>query len=134
MNAPARRDDAGHFLPGISGNPTGRPKGAGEIRELARQYVPAALTKIGELVGSADPRVALAAAQEVLNRVYGKPLQSLETDVRTLNINEAYLKAMQLVNRSVVDVTPPPKDATAAIELLPSPDEPATDVDHSTEW
>jgi hypothetical protein len=117
MNAPVRRDDAGHFLPGCSGNLSGRPKGAGEIRELARQYVPAALTKIGELVGSADPRVALAAAQEILNRVYGKPLQSVESDVRTVNLNEAYLKALQLVNPPI-DITPaPPADEPA---LAPS--------------
>jgi hypothetical protein len=48
--------------------------------------------------------VALAAAQEVLNRVYGKPLQSVESDVRTLNIGEAYLKALQLVNGRARDV------------------------------
>jgi hypothetical protein len=116
MNAPVRRDEAGHFLPGVSGNLSGRPKGAGEIRELARQYVPAALTKIGELVGSADPRVALAAAQEILNRVYGKPLQSVESDVRTLDMGKLYLAAVQAANAkpsAAIDITPPAGEPAA---------------------
>jgi hypothetical protein len=126
MNAPVRRDDAGHFLPGVSGNPSGRPKGAGEIRELARQYVPAALTKIGELVGSADPRVALAAAQEILNRVYGKPLQSVESDVRTLDMGKLYLAAVQAANRPTSE---------AAIDVTSAPDAPAgAECNSTTEW
>jgi hypothetical protein len=125
MNAPVRRDEAGHFLPGVSGNLNGRPKGAGEIRELARQYVPAALTKIGELVGSADPRVALAAAQEILNRVYGKPLQSVESDVRTFDMQKLYLTAVQAANR-----VPP----TAPIDVTPAPDAAAGAEFNSTEW
>jgi hypothetical protein len=116
MSVPAQRDPRGRLLPGFTGNAGGRPKGAGEIRELARQYVPAALTKIGELVGSADPRVALAAAQEVLNRVYGKPLQSVESEVRTLDMGMLYLAAVQAANAkpsAAIDITPPAGEPAA---------------------
>jgi hypothetical protein len=103
MNVPVHRNELGYFLPGTSGNPSGRPKGASEIRELARQYVPAALVRISELVRSQDERVALAAAQEILNRVFGKALQSIESvegnDTQILNIGALYLQAVQAANR-----------------------------------
>ena len=65
------------FLPGKSGNPSGRPKILAEVRELARQHGEAAFRHVVKLMGDADPRVSLAAAQEVLNRAYGKPAQSV---------------------------------------------------------
>src|SRR5260370_142304 len=88
-----RRDQNSYFLPGVSGNPTGRPKGAGEIRELARQYVPDALAKIASLVRSNDEKVALAASQEILNRVFGRPLQSVEAETVKWDMGQLYLAA-----------------------------------------
>jgi hypothetical protein len=108
VNVPVIRDAHGRILAGTP-NPSGRPKGAGAIRELARQYVPAALQKIAELVGSPDPRVALAASQEILNRVFGKPLQSVESEVRKFDMAQLYLAAAKAANGvtpAMVDVTP----------------------------
>jgi hypothetical protein len=61
-NAPAR---------GIGG----RPKVVGHIRDLARQQTPEAFATIIELMKSKaiPPAVRLAAAQEIVNRGYGKP-------------------------------------------------------------
>jgi hypothetical protein len=121
MNALIRRNEQGHFLPGFtSPNPSGRPKGAGAIRELAREYVPAALAKIGALVASPDPRVALAASQEILNRVFGKPLQSIDSEVRKLDIGQLYLAALRRVNG-----VPEPIDVEST-PVLPPDDEPVT--------
>jgi hypothetical protein len=118
MNVLAEREANGRFLPGFTPNPSGRPKGAGAIRELARQYVPAALQKIAELVSSPDPRVALAASQEILNRVFGKPLQSVDNEIRKFDMAQLYLAASKIANGitpAIVDVTPPPDDEPAVV-------------------
>jgi hypothetical protein len=126
---PILRQENGHFVPGISANPSGRPKGAGAIREMARAYLPAALAKIGTLIEDPDPRVALAASQEILNRVFGKPVQSIDSEVKKFDMNALYLAAVQLAQPGappIVDVTPEPPDDPAPIEV------PATDT--TVEW
>lgn len=43
---------------------------------MAREHSVAAINRIVALQGSADERVALAAAQALLDRAYGKPAQA----------------------------------------------------------
>jgi hypothetical protein len=114
MNAPVRRDEAGHFLPGQSGNPSGRPKVVAEIRELARAHAPAALAKVVALIDHADARVAFAAAKEILDRVYGRPVQAVEAEVTKFDATKLYLEALKRAN-GLIDVTPAP-DAPARDE------------------
>lgn len=66
---------------GKSGNPGGRPKGAVEIKSLCQENSPEAMKRIFQLMKSKDERVALAAAQTVLDRGYGKPTQHVEANV-----------------------------------------------------
>jgi hypothetical protein len=61
------------FKPGISGNPGGRPKGKG-IAALAREHTDKAMEVLVAGMGDDDPRVRVAAAKEVLDRGWGKPL------------------------------------------------------------
>jgi hypothetical protein len=68
------------FQPGRSGNPGGRPRSEDDVRNLARQHSRRALERIIALIDSDDPRVALAAAREVLDRAYGKPRLQDGTD------------------------------------------------------
>src|SRR5215469_2457917 len=66
---------------GQSGNPGGRPKGHGSIRELARQHTDAAvntLVEIAERGKSESARVAAAVA--LLDRGWGKATQHLAAD------------------------------------------------------
>ena len=98
MNDPVKRENNGRFLPGFTANPSGRPKVVGEIRELARQHAPAAFTRVCELVQSQDPRIALAAAQEILNRAYGRPVQAIESEVRKVDMGALWLEATKRVN------------------------------------
>jgi hypothetical protein len=128
MNVPAQRDDHGRLLPGFSGNPSGRPRVVAQIRDMALKAAPAAFEKVCDLVRSVDERIALAASQEILNRAYGKPVQSVDTEVRKININALYLAAVQQAQPGappIVDVTPEPSDDA------PEATEPATTV---TEW
>ena len=69
------------FIKGQSGNPGGRPKECGEIRELARQHGPAAIQKLVEHLEGDDSRLSQAAAIALLDRAYGKPSQSLDLSV-----------------------------------------------------
>lgn len=76
--APAR-DARGRFLPGVSGNPSGRPADEREIRALARSHAPECIEKLLTLMRSAvDERVQLAAAEALLSRGYGRPPQPVE--------------------------------------------------------
>lgn len=73
----------GRFEKGKSGNPGGRPKMDTVVREaldLARNAAPRAIGRVVELVDSKDERVALAAANTIIDRVYGKPTQPLGND------------------------------------------------------
>ena len=61
---------------------SGRPKGArsklaDDVRKLAEKDAVAAWKRVVSLLNSKDERVQLAAAQEVLNRRYGKPAQAV---------------------------------------------------------
>lgn len=73
----AKQANGGRFLKGQSGNPGGRPKVAGHIRELARKHGPDAIAKLVELMHGDDGRIARAAATDLLDRGYGKPSQPI---------------------------------------------------------
>lgn len=63
--------NAKKFQPGVSGNPGGRPKG---IAALARQHTDKALEVLSSALDDADGRIRVAAAKELLDRGYGKPI------------------------------------------------------------
>ena len=67
------------FQRGVSGNPGGKPKGE-DVRSLARKNTKRAMERIVELIDDEDPRVALMAAKEVLDRAYGKPKMIADDD------------------------------------------------------
>ena len=68
------------FPKGKSGNPGGRPKVEGEVRAPAQQHGPAALQRLIALMKSKNERVAVVAAQTVLDRGYGRPAQALQLE------------------------------------------------------
>jgi hypothetical protein len=65
---------------GKSGNPGGRPKAEREVVELAREASPRAIGRLIELIENTEPRTAIAAANSVLDRAFGKPTQPLAAD------------------------------------------------------
>lgn len=66
------------FVKGQSGNPGGRKKEAGDLRELARAASPEMLQILIDLAKtSVSDRSRVTAANAVLDRAYGKPAQTL---------------------------------------------------------
>jgi hypothetical protein len=66
------------FQPGQSGNPGGRPKAAHHIRDLARQHTEAAVLALVEALAAKSERTRVAAAEALLDRGWGRPMQAVE--------------------------------------------------------
>lgn len=67
------------FAPGQSGNPGGRPKADGTLRDLARSKAPAMLQVLIDIAENEEKAAParVTAASAVLDRAYGKPPSTL---------------------------------------------------------
>ena len=72
------RESSGRFKPGHSGNPGGSPKMPAELREAMQCMADDAAKVLKDCLTSDDERVRLAAAQQIFDRGYGKPNQSVD--------------------------------------------------------
>ena len=77
------------FKPGQSGNPGGRPKALKDIQKAARAHSADALKTLARI--ATDPKAPeaaqIAASTALLDRGFGKPLQSI--DALNTNVNYA---------------------------------------------
>lgn len=66
------------FKPGQSGNPSGRSKKRRDIETKAAESAEEAINILAKLLKSKDERVALSAAQALLDRGVGKPTEKVD--------------------------------------------------------
>ena len=98
----SRRGPGKPFVRGESGNPSGRPKVVLEIRDLAREFGPAGITKLAEMAGLAPgmpaeaEAVRLGALKELLDRGFGRATQPLagDSDAPALQVDFRWADAL----------------------------------------
>ncbi len=97
MEAVIERDEKGRFVPGVCVNPGGRPKGNPAVKELLKKHSVDAAEKVVALLNCGNPKIELAAAQEILNRTEGKPLQvqDVQMDVTGVDVR-SHIKELLL--------------------------------------
>ena len=76
------RNELGHWLPGSSANPGGRPGVPEEIKATLRELSPHAVKRLGELLDSEDERIRLEAAKAILDRHLGRPAIQADISLR----------------------------------------------------
>src|SRR5215213_3883695 len=106
------------FEKGRSGNPGGRPKGNGEIRELARLHTETALATLVEICESGENESArVAAANAILDRGWGKAAVPVVAD-DTPTIITFKMGNRELREPSGVDHGPPLLDYAAVAKQI----------------
>jgi hypothetical protein len=83
------------FQPGRSGNPGGRPKEVGHVRDLARQHTEQAIAALVEVMQTGKDSARAAAAAELLNRAWGKATQPIKQEASpVIQLSPADVKAL----------------------------------------
>lgn len=70
------------WVKGQSGNPGGRPKTIGHLRDLVREHTNDAIATLAQIMGdeNAPPDARIRAAEALLNRAWGKPPATMEVN------------------------------------------------------
>lgn len=111
------RDNKGRWIKGAaSPNPGGRPAVLSDLREAARGYSTEALETLATVMRDpeAPPAARVTAARELLDRGFGKAVQSVDVDVK-VDLAQSHAAALMELSRKareakaqsqMIDVTP----------------------------
>jgi hypothetical protein len=107
-----RKTPSSAWKPGQGGNPGGRPKVSAQIRDLARDHGAQAIERLVILMHSKNESVAVRAAEALLDRGYGRPMQGIDVSKHEARLNNTVIR--------VHFVTPPKRDEGYSIPQRPS--------------
>ena len=84
-----RRANSTSFRPGQSGNPNGRPRILADVQQAARAHSADAIKTLSDIMNNpkAPAAARISAACALLDRGYGKPLQTV--DANNTNVHYA---------------------------------------------
>ena len=106
------RDEKGRVKKGQALNPTGIDRRKAMMLRDLEALTPRAIARLGTLIDSDQPAIALGAAKEVLNRNLGVPKARLDVTVEH-SVSAMHMQALQaLADRArqteanVIDITP----------------------------
>jgi hypothetical protein len=124
------RDDKGRLKKGTAPlNPSGVDRRTQMMMRDLQALTPRAIARLGTLIDSDQPAIALGAAKEVLNRNLGVPKARLDVTVEH-SVSAMHMEALRLLadkareaQASMIDVTPEP----ALIEIVESTQVVSTD-------
>ena len=100
---PVARGPDGRILPGHSGNPAGRPKGAiSEFRAFFDPHMPEVAQTLLALLHSPSESIRLSACREILDRMLGRAAIAIDATHTKVDIGQLYLAALKRAN-GVID-------------------------------
>jgi hypothetical protein len=105
------------YRPGQSGNPGGRPGVVKELRERAREYSQQALDVLVAALSHKNVYARIAAAKELLDRGYGRPVTQVELQAHGLRPIEIVIAQRsesepKLINGTRTEVSDGDKDSS----------------------
>lgn len=113
------RDDTGKWLPGVSGNPSGRPRDP--VRSIARDRAPEALEVLLRIMVDEAAPVAqrITAANSVLDRGLGRPI-SMQAEVSPTGEERAVSSAsLVALGRVLLEVERSRDPRIVSVQTLP---------------
>jgi hypothetical protein len=106
------RDEKGRLKKGQNLNPSGVDRRTQMMMRNLQDLTPRAIARLGTLIDSDQPAIALGAAKEVLNRNLGVPKARLDVSVEH-SVSAMHLAALQALadkarnaEATIIDVTP----------------------------
>ena len=122
------RDEKGRLKKGQNLNPSGVDRRTQMMMRNLQALTPRAIARLGTLIDSDQPAIALGAAREVLNRNLGVPKARLDVTVEH-SVSAMHMQALQAladkarqVDANLIDITPTRdvSDEPALIEIVES--------------
>jgi hypothetical protein len=134
------------WKPGQSGNPKGHTAEYGEVVALAQAFSVRAIERLGELMESTDERVAVVAANAILDRAFGKPqpqrhepptpleqrLRQMTPDQREQEAREFYRKVQQRLLEA--EAAERAEAGGIGYTIDQEPEKPATSISRERRW